>query len=192
MKQRLYHFSDRDDISVFRPRAPLRHPDSEPLVYAIDEWHSPLYFFPRDCPRIAVWPTETSSAVDREWFNSVTEKRILVYIETGQELSWRNEGLYRYEFDPEHGSVDTGDIGVWISREEVVPLGVTRLSDLPGESERAGSDVRMVSSLVGTARQLFDFDRSEFLTTLHVSMIRTSAIPDWPIPVTKPRFEAKS
>jgi hypothetical protein len=48
----LYHFSEDPTIKVFAPRAPLAHPDYEPLVWAIDDWHQPMYWTPRDCPRI--------------------------------------------------------------------------------------------------------------------------------------------
>ena len=33
-----------------------------PLVWAIDKWHQPMYRFPRDCPRILLWPRVTTTA----------------------------------------------------------------------------------------------------------------------------------
>ena len=59
-RNRLYHFSDDPSITRFVPRPVLvpatRPPGSDwlngPLVWAIDEWHQPMYLFPRDCPRI--------------------------------------------------------------------------------------------------------------------------------------------
>ena len=188
MSQVLYHFSDRDDISLFRPRAPLRHPQAEPLVYAIDDWHAALYLFPRDCPRIGVWPIETTSAEDREWFHKQTDARILLFIEQSQEVTWRKEPLYRYDVDPAHGFFDTGCIGVWTSRDDVTPLGMTTLSDLPTQAELAGVEVLVVPSLLEQAMQFFDFETREFKTSLHVSMIRSSAIPDWPGESAKPIF----
>jgi hypothetical protein len=179
----LYHFSDRDDIAVFKPRAPLRHPHAEPLVYAIDEWHSPLYFFPRDCPRIAVWPVETSSPEDVSKYRALTDKRMLMFVEENP-----SGELFRYEMDPLDGFQNTGDIGVWISRQDVIPLYMTRLNDLAEESVKANVEVVVVESLLDTAKRFFDFENRVFTTSLHVSMIRTSAIPTWPIPVTKPRF----
>ena len=61
---RLFHFSDDPAIARFEPRAVLvpspRAPGREwlngPLVWAIDEPHQPMYLFPRDCPRILLWP----------------------------------------------------------------------------------------------------------------------------------------
>jgi hypothetical protein len=75
---RLFHFSDDPRIAIFRPRALQvsvdRGPDREwlngPLVWATDERHSLLYLFPRECPRIVVWPTPSTSTEDRrKWFD---------------------------------------------------------------------------------------------------------------------------
>ena len=57
----LYHFSEDPTIERFVPRAPLARPEVEPLVWAIDEWHQPIYFVPRDCPRVCFWPLTSFS-----------------------------------------------------------------------------------------------------------------------------------
>lgn len=189
MIEPLHHFSDCEDISIFIPRAPLRHPHAEPLVYAIDAWHSPLYFFPRDCPRIAIWPVESTSNQDRETYNSWTDKRMRLFVEQSDENDWRTGELIRYDFNPLDGFIDTGDHGVWISRQNVRPLASTRILNLPQAAIQAGVEVIVTPSLLETARHFFDFEARQFLTSLHVSMIRTSVKPDWPIPVTKPVFD---
>jgi hypothetical protein len=52
-----------------------------PLVWAIDEPHEPMYLFPRDCPRILIWPTPDTTARDRaEWFGD-TPARMTAHIE---------------------------------------------------------------------------------------------------------------
>jgi hypothetical protein len=48
---KLYHFSEDPHIAVFEPRAPTARPEVEPLVWAIDEWHAPMYYLLRECPR---------------------------------------------------------------------------------------------------------------------------------------------
>ena len=73
----LYHFSDDPGIAVFEPR-PLRVAVDRGfdrdwlngrLVWATDEAHSLLYLFPRECPRVVIWPTSFTSQTDREaWF----------------------------------------------------------------------------------------------------------------------------
>ncbi len=42
----LSHFSEDPTIARFVLRPPLARPTVEPLVWAIDEWHAPLYFLP--------------------------------------------------------------------------------------------------------------------------------------------------
>jgi hypothetical protein len=184
----LYHFSDFGNIKCFRPRPPLRHPDSEPLVYAIDAWHAPLYFFPRDCPRIALWPVPETKNAEGEHFANETSARMLIYIEAQFELDWRQRDLYRYEMNPEDGFIDTGDIGVWISRQPVLPIAQTRIFDLPAEAHQDNVEVRVVNSLVEMANKLHDFEHRRFLTSLHVSMIRTSLLPNWPKLVEKKAY----
>lgn len=54
----VYHYSEDSTIEVFAPRMGRL---GAPMVWAIDEWHSPLYWLPRDCPRAAFWPLPTST-----------------------------------------------------------------------------------------------------------------------------------
>src|SRR5580658_2766732 len=102
---RLFHFSDDGSIELFAPR-PVRTPSTRPLgmerlngplVWAIDELHAPMFFFPRECPRILLWRKEDSTAEDigRYWGNSSAP--MLAFIEA----RWRDrveaERLWRYE-----------------------------------------------------------------------------------------------
>lgn len=173
----LFHFSSSGSIEVFEPRPPLRHPDSEPLVYGIDAWHSALYFFPRDCPRIGIWPVASTSADDRSWFEEHTFGRILLFIDERHEAQWRTEGLYRYEFS-RSGFLDCHDHGVWVSRNTVFPTKCDLLKDLPAECDLAGVEVSVVPGLADKAREFFDYESRAFRTTLHVSMIRMSLLAD--------------
>ena len=80
----LYHFSEEPDIRVFQPRVGLIATES--YVWAIDEWHAPMYYFPRDCPRACFWPGPTTSDEDRErWFGGVLIRR--------RQPHWLREGL---------------------------------------------------------------------------------------------------
>ena len=66
----LFHFSCDPAIELFVPRAvrtPAKRPLGHewlngPLVWAIDDWHQPMYLFPRDCPRILLWRTPSTVA----------------------------------------------------------------------------------------------------------------------------------
>ena len=52
----LYHFSEDPNITRFVPHVPRTNPEHRRAVWAIDAEHAPLYWFPRDCPRVTVWP----------------------------------------------------------------------------------------------------------------------------------------
>ncbi len=156
----LFHFSEEGDISLFVPRPPKRQPDAQPFVYAIDAWHSPLYFFPRDCPRIGVWNDEGEGRlfVQEDWLER-----------------WQAATLFRYDL-PTETFVDCQDHGVWVSTSEVKPLRLESLTQLPDLCPWA---VHPVPSLTEKARELFDFSTKQFLVPDHVSMIRMSNLPDW-------------
>jgi hypothetical protein len=154
---RLFHFSENPDIAEFVPRSPLRHPEQEPLVWAIDEWHSPIYWFPRDCPRIVRF---------------APFGKIMIWIPGAWEDRWRTATLSAYEFDSSQGFESREDHGVWVSRQSVVPVAQHELADLPEQHALRGTKVQLVDSLIPIAESLYDFEKEVFRTTDHVSMIR--------------------
>ncbi len=160
------------------PRAPLRHPDTEPLVYAMTEAQSPIYLFPRDCPRIATWVAETTSADDAERFQAAGPARIKSYIDRGDESAWRGGQIYRYTFDSD-GFEDGQDYGNWVSRSPQTPRSVELITDLPAFASEMGMSVQVVDSLADLGRELFDFEAGHWRTTLHVSMIRMNLLSGW-------------
>jgi hypothetical protein len=60
----LHHFSEDPNIVRFDPHVPVTNPEHRAGVWVIDAAHAPLYWFPRDCPRVTVWP-RTSQEVQR-------------------------------------------------------------------------------------------------------------------------------
>ena len=121
----LYHFSEEANIVEFVPRAPLAHPDTEPFVWAIDEWHAPLYYVPRDCPRVCFWPHSTTGREDWERFFAYVSGRMVIAIETGWYERLIAARLYRYTFDDKaFFAVEKNGNGVYLSRQSVIPLNV--------------------------------------------------------------------
>jgi hypothetical protein len=55
----LRHFSEDPSLGVFHPRGA-----TAPLVRAVDTRHSPMFWFPRDCPRGCVWAGPGTSDED--------------------------------------------------------------------------------------------------------------------------------
>jgi hypothetical protein len=166
----LYHFSEDPSIEVFHPRTPEHRPEVQPLVWAIAEWHAPMYFFPRDCPRILLWPLPTTTPEDRaRWFGA-TEARMIAHVEWGWLERLRSTALYRYTLAAE-GFEDLGDAGMYVHRGSVVPRSVEPVGDLFEALRAADVELRLVPSLVPL--------RGVWETTLHASGIRLRNARGW-------------
>ena len=71
----LLHFSEDPSIERFVPHVPVTNPTQLPAVWAIDAEHTPVYWFPRDCPRTSVWANDDAEhAVLRTRFLSDAER----------------------------------------------------------------------------------------------------------------------
>src|SRR4051812_42426845 len=95
---RVFHYSEDASIEQFQPHLPATNPDSPPLVWAIEARYAPLYWFPRDCPRVTVWANDNAQARRlRELFD--TAGRRLHIIEAKWRHALRSTTLYEYELD---------------------------------------------------------------------------------------------
>jgi hypothetical protein len=130
---KLHHYSDDSALTVFHPHvAKTSAVRNEAYVSAIDEWHSPMYYVPRECPRAYFWAGERTTADDRDnWLHGL-EPRFVMAIERGGLDRIRNAVLYRYEMPAEKFTPRLDDSGSYVSRETVVPLRVEPMRDLLG------------------------------------------------------------
>jgi hypothetical protein len=176
---RLFHFSDDPGIARFEPRPVLtpsaRPPGREwlngPLVWAIEDRRQAMYLFPRECPRILLWPTDVTTAEDRDRFWKGGDWRTVVYIEEAWLETVRGGVIHRYDMPPEtFESLD--DAGMWISRAAATPLGMEAIDDIPTALAGQDVDLRPVPSLAPL--------RDVWSTTLHASGIRLRNAKDWP------------
>jgi hypothetical protein len=168
----LYHFSEEPGITRFDPRTtPARPEITVPLVWAIDEPHQFMYLFPRDCPRILLWPLPATTDEDRQrWFGR-SEARALAHIEYGWLDRLRSTRLYRYAV-PAEAFESLDDAGMWVARTSVVPDRVDVIDD-PVEALRAqGVELRVLDRLA----PLYGLWET---TTLHWSAIRMRNARDW-------------
>jgi hypothetical protein len=150
---RLFHFSDDPAIARFAPRPVTvpspRPPGREwlngPLVWAIDEERAAMYLFPRDCPRILLWPLPHSSAADIERWWAGSRARMLAYVEEAWAERLGAATLHRYEL-PADGFQRLDDAGMWVSRRPVRPLARVTLRDLPAQLAACDVELRVVES----------------------------------------------
>ena len=143
---RLFHFSEDPSIRVFTPHVPATNRTQPPSVWAIDEAHSPLYWFPRDCPRATAWPrTEAERADFRRAFETSSERVHAV------EAAWRGRMvacvLYRYEFEPAPFRPWAEASGQYVSSDAVEPLAIEPVGDLLARHAAAGIELRFVPNL---------------------------------------------
>lgn len=140
----LWHVSENPVIARFDPHVSSTAASREPRVWAVDTRHLPLYWFPRECPRATFWATPATRpedvdllggaprvhAIEEHWLPRLRDTRVVAY------------RLPEETFvpDPEVG-------GYWLSRQPVAPVGLVDLGDLVARHERAGIELRVVSSL---------------------------------------------
>lgn len=175
---RLFHFSDDATIARFEPRPVLvpseRPPGRDwlngPLVWAIDDWHQPMYFFPRDCPRILVWAKADTTEADHDRWFGASGARIIAHVEWAWFERVISTPIHRYEFDPA-AFEDLHDAGMHVSRQAVTPLRMETLSDLPAAMQGEGVELRLVESLVPL--------RGVWSSSLHASGIRLRNAQGW-------------
>jgi hypothetical protein len=152
----LFHFSEDPTIAVFEPR-PVRVPAERPpgrdwlngpLVWAIDDWHQPMYFFPRECPRILLWTTPATTEADLvRWWRGARDRRMLAHVEAAWLDRLRATTLYRYRFAPD-GFEDLDDAGFWVSRTTVTPLDVEPVGNLLEALSAADVELRVMPDLL--------------------------------------------
>jgi hypothetical protein len=152
----LHHFSEDPRITVFRPHvAKTSTIQDEAFVWAIDDWHAPMYYVPRDCPRACFWAGPTTTPEDRERWLHHLEPRFVMVVETTWLERIRSVQLYRYRM-PEASFLPTGQgAGHYVSRELVQPLGVEPVGDLLKAILEAGVELRITPRLGPMWKQIW-------------------------------------
>ena len=146
MAVRLFHFSDDPDIRRFTPHVPRTNPSQPAQVWAIDEHHQSLYWFPRECPRVTVWPRPDE---DGQVFSAVfdtTAPRLHAL-----EVAWFDRfaaaTIHRYELPAPLFRPWSEATGQWVSTEAVEPLGCESLTGLAERHAAAAIELRVLPSL---------------------------------------------
>ena len=158
-QERLFHFSEDPDIGVFEPRpvlVPSQRPPgldwlNGPLVWAVDDWHAPMFLFPRDCPRVMLWRTPQTTDADLDhWWRGDRRRRMQAHVEAGWLERLRTTRLYRYAFDAspfERVDADGGP-GYYVSRNTVRPADVAPVGDLLTALEAADVELHVMEDFL--------------------------------------------
>jgi hypothetical protein len=170
---RLYHFSEDPGIGHFKPHRARTALTDEALVWAIDESHAPLYFFPRDCPRACFWPGEHTTDKDRDRLFCGIEARMVIAVEGTWVNRIRDATLFRYEMPPAHFTLHDDTAGHYVSREPVEPVGVEPVGDLLAALADADVELRITPRL-GPLWQ------AVVASSLQFSGTRLRNATDWP------------
>jgi len=121
-------------------------------VWTIDDAHAPLYWFPRECPRVTVWANDDEQGRRLATQFESRSSRVQVAL-----ASWepriRATRLYEYRFAPGPFEPWPDADGQWVSHEAVVPIDVVPIGDLIERQRVAGVDLRLVDDL-GPIRDL--------------------------------------
>jgi hypothetical protein len=152
----LWHFSEDPSLGRFVPR--------DGKVWAIDERHSWLYWFPRDCPRACFWAVESTTDEDVEaWLDGDRARRVAV-IETTWLDRVRAVRLYAYRMPREPFEIVEDD-RFYIASSTVDAIERVDVGDLLARHAGAGVELRIAPALYPLWDRVID-------TTLDYSGIR--------------------
>jgi hypothetical protein len=142
----VYHYSEDPDIERFEPHVPATNPGVAPLVWAIEPAYSPLYWFPRACPRVTVWAHDDAQRArlrDR-WRTGAAR---LHFAAAADETWIRATEMFEYAFDPATFEPWADAEGQWVAAGAVRPRAVRPMGDLVAAHAAAGVELRFDADL---------------------------------------------
>lgn len=149
MDRRLFHVSDRPDITRFEPRTPPSFDAGvrDDVVWAIEERLLANYLLPRDCPRVTFHAGPATSAEDRARFLAPTGATHVVAIEAAWFERVRAARLWLYELPPATFTCADANAGYSVSRVAVEPLPARPVDDVLAALLACGIELRVLPSL---------------------------------------------
>lgn len=142
----VYHFSEDSTLRRFAPHVPPSNPSHPPAVWAIDEEHAPLYWFPRSVPRISVWAYDDGQQA-RLTERFATESHRIVAAEQRCLDAIRAARIYRYTFDASQFAPWQEADGQYVASDVVYPEEIDVIDDVIGAHGDAGVELRLTPFL---------------------------------------------
>jgi hypothetical protein len=158
----LWHVSEDASLSHFEPHHAPEHARDEPLVWAIDTRHLPLYWFPRECPRATFWAVSSTTPADIDTFLGGDRLRRVHIVEPGWLDRMRTTRVVAYRMPD--GTFERWD-RFWISHGPVVAVEQVDLGDLVELHARARIEL-------STEKELLTLWERVIASTLDFSGIR--------------------
>ncbi len=151
----LFHFSEDDSIAEFVPHVPSTNPKHRAAVWAIDDEHSPLYWFPRQCPRVSVWARNPDEQETLSRLFGTKSHRL-----SATEPAWREAMsrvvLYRYVFDGASFQPWDDSDGQFVAYQAVRAQRVEPVGDVMVRHLEAGIELRFVDHLEPLRRAILE------------------------------------
>jgi hypothetical protein len=141
------HFSEDPTISLFVPRVAATARQSLPYVWAVDFDQAPSYWFPRDCPRVLTWRSDSTTTLDQDRFLGTSWRVHAI------EYAWLERllstVLYAYRFDrAQFTPFGAPEPHAHVSSVPVRPLGPPRpVGALLEAHAAAGIELRLLENL---------------------------------------------
>ena len=141
----LWHVSEDASLRRFEPHVAATAEEREPLVWAVDTRHLPLYWFPRDCPRGTFWARAGSDPADvRRLLGDAARVHVV-------EEAWlprvRAASLHAYRFPEARFEPHPAVGGYWITREPVEAVERVELDDAVELHREAEIELRALPNL---------------------------------------------
>ena len=153
----LLHYSEDPSITRFVPHVPNTNPAAHAAVWTIDPPRAPLYWFPRDCPRVTIWANTDEQLERLHRLMQTSAFRVQI-----TPLAWAERirccKLYEYQFEPAAFTPWPEAEGQWIATTPRVPVGVVPVGDLMARQAMAGIELRLVDDLEAVRRIVIDSD----------------------------------
>lgn len=158
----LWHVSEESGITRLEPRpsgtiGQQRRPDgsmaaepladAEPIVWAVDTRHLPLFWFPRECPRGTFWARPETTDADVERFLDGDRSHRVHAIEDAWLDRMRSARVYAYRLPEDSFRRHTTVGGYWVSARAVEALERIEFVGLIALHAEAGIELRVVPSI---------------------------------------------
>lgn len=127
---------------------------THPVVWAVADSHVVSYLVPRDCPRIAIRQSVTTTPADVERFMGSTSSQTIVFIERAWLRQVEDTPLWLYALPAKPFELVDANAGYFVSRQTVLPLAAHCIASPFAELTARGAELRAIDRLRPLAEEV--------------------------------------